>query len=579
MNSFTTTPAADLPQRIVLSISSDIGTALAAAWLREGLAVAGTYRTPSVSVEALKAKGAMLVHCDLADRNSVDRAIRELHAAMPAWDVLVVAPGTQEPVGLFLDCAFDQWSGSLDVNFTAQLRMVHGLMPARRIRSERGPMVLMFAGGGTNNATTRYSAYTISKIASIKMMELLDAEVPDTRFAILGPGWVKTKIHEATLAAGAERAGDNFERTRRILDSDGCVPLDRVVECCEWLIGAPRQSIGGRNISLVYDLWGSSELLDCLAADADMYKLRRHGNDRMVRDAQQVAVPGAAEQLAAVMAALPQLHRLHAPDTPVYRALSMAARNAAMSLFGPNSRGAQPLGPFGALSFPYRKMGAIDSIDLFGLDELILFAFYWANRARYRRVVDIGANIGLHSIVMARCGFAVRAFEPDPVHLDRLRANLSLNGVTEVEVAEAAVSDRAGSAEFVRVKGNTTGSHLAGAKAAPYGPLDRFPVALRSFADAVADADFVKIDAEGHEAVILHALPPERWKTLDAVVEIGTPENARALFEHFQALPVGLFAQKIGWERVRTVDDMPASHRDGSLCVTREAEMPWGTPC
>lgn len=269
--------------------------------------------------------------------------------------------------------------------------------------------------------------------------------------------------------------------------------------------------------------------------------------------------------------------RQHAGTSAQYRAL--AAEWAAAfraSAFAQAAAVPVPFGPFGALTLPYRRMGAIDSIDLFGLDELIIFAFYWANRARYRRAVDIGANLGLHSIVMARCGFAVRAFEPDPVHFELLRANLKLNDIAGVEVVEAAVSDRDGATEFVRVKGNTTGSHLAGAKAAPYGELDRFAVPIRRFADAVADADFVKIDAEGHEAVILRSLPGQRWQSLEAMVEVGTAENARALFDHFQPLPVNLFAQKIGWERVRGVEDVPTSHREGSLFVSALDAMSWG---
>ena len=31
-------------------------------------------------------------------------------------------------------------------------------------------------------------------------------------------------------------------------------------------------------------------------------------------------------------------------------------------------------GPFGDISLPYFKMGAIDSLDLFGLDEMIIFS-------------------------------------------------------------------------------------------------------------------------------------------------------------------------------------------------------------
>lgn len=234
------------------------------------------------------------------------------------------------------------------------------------------------------------------------------------------------------------------------------------------------------------------------------------------------------------------------------------------------------LGPFGSIDLPYRKMGAIDSIDLFGLDELLIFAFYWANRKRYRRTLDVGANIGLHSIMMGRAGFDVIAFEPDPVHFELLQANLSRNAITAVSPRMTAISDKDGQLEFVRVVNNTTGSHLAGAKENPYGPLDRFQVPVQAFGPLAAQAHFAKIDAEGHEVSILKSVPFETWARFDAMVEIGTPENAAALFEHFKGTGVNLLAQKIGWEPATRVEDLPTSHREGSMFVTRLSSLPWG---
>ena len=46
------------------------------------------------------------------------------------------------------------------------------------------------------------------------------------------------------------------------------------------------------------------------------------------------------------------------------------------------------LGEVGNLNFPYFEMGSIDSVKLFGIDELILFSFYYANRTRYKKTLD-----------------------------------------------------------------------------------------------------------------------------------------------------------------------------------------------
>lgn len=279
--------------------------------------------------------------------------------------------------------------------------------------------------------------------------------------------------------------------------------------------------------------------------------------------------------LSDLIAALITVPDRHAPDSTLYRLLKQVARSEVERLFSPVEARPQPFGPFGEIVFPYHKMGAIDSLDLFGLDELIIFGFYWRNRGRYRRVADIGANIGLHSLALGRCGFEVRSYEPDPAHFALLKRNLERNGLDRVTPVMAAVSKSDGVMEFVRVLGNTTGSHLAGSKQNPYGELERFPVQVEAIGPILEWADLAKIDAEGHEREILLATGAHHWRSCDAMVEIGTEANAEAVFGHFKAIGVGMFAQKTGWRPVERVEQMPTSYRDGSLFISRESSMPW----
>lgn len=271
---------------IVISASSDIGTAMCRRWLSLDWQVAGTFRTKSRAVLDLCRAGVELAECDLADNSSVKSACERLRTWMSNWDVLVFCPGTLDPVGPFIDCDMDEWELSFKVNFTAQLRVLRSLLPARDQRNPLGACVLFFAGGGTNSAPERYSAYTVSKIALIKMTELLDAEVPDTRFVIVGPGWVDTKIHIQTLNAG-ERAGASCERTLQMLRGDGLTQMDRVLDCCDWVIKSGRETVGGRNFSVVHDEWGTIELSSHLAQNRDWFKLRRYGNGCVIGECEK----------------------------------------------------------------------------------------------------------------------------------------------------------------------------------------------------------------------------------------------------------------------------------------------------
>ena len=263
---------------IIISASSDIGAAICSRWKSNSWDVYGTYRTESLATKALDAKGIKLVYCDLADINSIRDGCSQLRTICPQWDVLVMCPGMMQPIGAFSDGDFNEWEKSVNINFSSQLRIIHELLPVRRTKSMIEPIVLLFAGGGTNSAPKNYSAYTISKIALIKTAELLDAEIPEVRFTILGPGWVKTKIHEATLKAGA-RAGESFRITEDKIAADDFTPMETVLDCCDWAVNAPREIVSGRNFSAANDKWGTVQLAQQLAADSDMYKLRRNGND------------------------------------------------------------------------------------------------------------------------------------------------------------------------------------------------------------------------------------------------------------------------------------------------------------
>ena len=276
-----------------------------------------------------------------------------------------------------------------------------------------------------------------------------------------------------------------------------------------------------------------------------------------------------------LLLALPSLSNYHNPGSKVYTLLKQVARREVENLFSGDRPEAREFGPFGRLVFPYFKMGNIDSLNLFDLDELIIFSFYRANRKRYRRVLDIGANIGLHSIIMSKCGFDIRSYEPDPRHYEVLQKNLKLNNCDNVQPFNAAVSSQAGEMEFVRVLGNTTASHLAGSKPNPYGDLEKFPVKVEAFEPLIVWADLIKLDVEGHEKVVLLSTKRDQWLKTDALVEIENKDNAAAVFEHLTAMKVNLFSQKTGWQRVNSLDDIPTSYHEGTLFITCKSEMPW----
>ena len=272
---------------------------------------------------------------------------------------------------------------------------------------------------------------------------------------------------------------------------------------------------------------------------------------------------------------LPTITKFHSYDTQLYQLLKIATSDEIEKTFSNKKDKEIEFKPFGNIIFPYHSMGVIDTLDLFGIDEIIIFSYYWINKKRYSNVLDIGANLGLHSIIMDKCGFKVKSFEPDPTHFKILKNNLKINSLKNVEALKVAVSDTTDKKEFVRVLGNTTSSHLAGSKLNPYGDLETFPVNTISINDIIKGVDLIKLDVEGHEKEILLTIEKNVWENLDALVEIQDIHNATIIYKHFNKLKINMFSQKRNWSKVTKFSDMPINYKEGTLFISQKSKMSW----
>ena len=235
------------------------------------------------------------------------------------------------------------------------------------------------------------------------------------------------------------------------------------------------------------------------------------------------------------------------------------------------------IGGIGDFFFPFFSMGQIDSRALFGLDEIILFSFYFTNRDKYKKVLDLGANIGLHTLILKKLGFEVVSYEPDETHVRQMRDTLKLNGITPEGIRQKAVSDSSGELNFQRVLNNTTGSHLLGSKDSVYGPTDVVKVETEDILQILSDGsyDLIKMDVEGHEAILLAKLTTELIQETDIVLEIGSAINAERIFTILNEKGIRAYSQKTNWKQVAIVDDLPSHHSHGSVFLSMQAPPNW----
>ena len=122
-------------------------------------------------------------------------------------------------------------------------------------------------------------------------------------------------------------------------------------------------------------------------------------------------------------------------------------------------------------------------------------------------VVDVGANVGLHTCSLARHVGArgrVLAIEALDELADRLEQNAALNGLANVSVVRIAASDRVGSASIFLPAGAGSNRGMAsfhadngdGGRSIATDTVDHLAADLRP-------VRLIKIDVEGHEFAVL----------------------------------------------------------------------------
>ena len=184
----------------------------------------------SAAVELLRQQGAQVVgldlrgadiDCDVRDQASVDRAVAEALERLGGLDVLInnAGLGTPQSASVAPD---DDALAVLDVNLVGPWRVTAAALPA--LRASRGRVVNV-ASGLAHMTVPFATAYTLSKRGIVAYSDVLRLEEGDRiTVTTVYPGYIRTKIHERSTAAG--------------VPLEGAVPVERVEDAARTLVRA-----------------------------------------------------------------------------------------------------------------------------------------------------------------------------------------------------------------------------------------------------------------------------------------------------------------------------------------------------
>lgn len=256
---------------LFIGANSDIATRLVPHFRNDNWTIFGTTRQKSERADFDH------IYClDINDSPHFYEQLEQLAQEIQKWNLIIFAAGSMLPIGKIFEQESDLIKKSFFLNSIAPIIILKHLW-YKKVEDTRSN-VIFFAGGGTNNSFDNYLCYALAKLSNIKMVELMASEYPEVGFFSLGTGYVKTKIHNETLAAG-KAAGRNEKKTLEFLTGQGTA-IDEIYSAITWCI-RNSSSATGRNYSVKndFDPKFRDKLLETIEMNIDAFKLRRHSND------------------------------------------------------------------------------------------------------------------------------------------------------------------------------------------------------------------------------------------------------------------------------------------------------------
>lgn len=157
-------------------------------------------------------------------------------------------------------------------------------------------------------------------------------------------------------------------------------------------------------------------------------------------------------------------------------------------------------------------------------------------------VLDIGANVGHHSLFFSTKAKEVHAFEPNPAFRPQFDSLMTENDIGNVHLHSFGLGDQTQEASYYAPTGDNHGigsfieNHEASNKNAGVMSIVRGDEAIASL--GLSRVDFMKIDVEGYEETVLRGLQETIQKFKPVIVMEYESQDFSSL-EHFQALTVG----------------------------------------
>lgn len=201
------------------------------------------------------------------------------------------------------------------------------------------------------------------------------------------------------------------------------------------------------------------------------------------------------------------------------------------------------------------------------------------------QMIDIGANVGHHTLFASTIAGHVHAFEPYPPLAGKIREKIRINGITNIDVHEVGLGEKQEKVTYYPSYTSNTGIGSFAHRNGIVRPEDEVELNLARGDDyftehGITTPHFIKIDVEGMEISVLKGLRKTLYSSRPMCLVEWNRQEQDTLLENGKAIfPPGYYFYTLNYYNPRfylfntsdyTIEKAPDCWSDGMILAIPE---------
>ena len=191
-------------------------------------------------------------------------------------NLIINATGAQGEIKNFFKLNEKKFHQIFKINFYSQILLIKHIY--KIVKKSKGILIILFSGGGVTSMRENFSPYSLTKIALVKLVEILSVEFKNKKIRInaISPGIIDSKMTRTIVNQNKKniKTKERNKIKKGILKSKQSI--NKIINLIDFLISSKGNKISGKIISSRWDAfekWDKKKIKKIIGSD--LFTLRR----------------------------------------------------------------------------------------------------------------------------------------------------------------------------------------------------------------------------------------------------------------------------------------------------------------